>query len=286
VKFKQVEASVRAFGRQVPSDEAKALVARGYTIKQALDLLIKRKEKSDAIKTIQIHELSELTSLRKKFSEQRREVERLEFQNQKLLEKVEQLKSEARRIETEREEEHVDALREMKKERIYETQRSEIENLKAQLEKAKHTMAEYQQKFDRLKHLREREARGEIRLLKPIESFTSKGIENATKTFEIRQGDSVILLNASGGGRSTAKTLAEMGLRVVVACTPMSHEAEKELKDSGTPLLFSSNLHVKWIEGYPYTSARELKIAMESAGKLEHTEDKKLVSEIIDEYRG
>jgi hypothetical protein len=174
----------------------------------------------------------------------------------------------------------------MKKERIYQIQRSEIENLKAQLEKAKQAMAEYQQRFDRLKHLREREARGEIRLLKPIESFTSKGIENAVKTFEIGRGDSVILLDASGGGHSTARTLAEMGLRAVVACTPMSHEAEEELKDSGTTLLSSSNLHVEWVEGYPYISSRELKTAVEKIGKLEDTEGKTLISGIIDEYRG
>jgi len=286
VKFKQVEASVRTLDKQVPLDEAKALVARGYTIKRALDLLIKRKERGDEIKTIQTRESSELTSLRKKISEQCREVVRLEAQNQRLLEKVEQLKSEIRRIESQREKERVDALREMKKERIYQIQRSEIENLQAQLQKAKQVMAEYQQRFDRLKYLREREARGEIRLLKPIESFTSKGIENAVKTFEIGRGDSVILLDASGGGHSTARTLAEMGLRAVVACTPMSHEAEEELKDSGTTLLSSSNLHVEWIEGYPYISSRELKTAVEKIGKLEDTEGKTLISGIIDEYRG
>ena len=286
VKFKQAEACVKALGRQVPLDEAKALVARGHTIKRALDLLIKRKEKSDAIKTIRTRESTELTSLRKKVSEQRRMIERLEVQNQRLLEKVEQLKSEIRRIESQREKERLDASREMKKERIYQIQRSEIENLQAQLQKAKQAMAEYQQRFDRLKYLREREARGEIRLLKPIESFTSKGIENAVKTFEIGRGDSVILLDASGGGHSTARTLAEMGLRAVVACTPMSHEAEEELKDSGTTLLSSSNLHLEWIEGYPYISSRELRTAVEKIGKLEDTEGKTLISGIIDEYRG
>jgi len=270
----------------VSPDEAKALVARGYTIKRALDLLIKRKEKRGAIKMIQPRESSELTNLRKQVSDQRRQLERLEVQNQRLLEKVERLKSETTRIESQREKERAEALREVKRERIYQIQRSQIENLHAQLEKAKHAMAEHQQRFDRLKHLREREARGEIRLLKPVDSFTSKGVENAVKTFDIRRGDSIILLNASGGGRSTAKTLAQIGLRAVVACTPMSHEAEEELKDSGTPLFSSSNLHVEWIEGYPYISAKELKTAVESIGKLEDTEEKKFISGIIDQYRG
>jgi predicted RNase H-like nuclease (RuvC/YqgF family) len=286
VKFKQVESCVKALGGQVPLDEAKALVARGYTIKRALDLLIKRKEERGAIKAIQTRELRELTSLRKRGLEQRRQIERLEVQNQKLLEKVKQLKSEVEGIESQREKERIDALREMKKERIYQIQRSEIENLRAQLEKAKQAMAEYQQRFDRLKHLREREARGEIMLLKPIESFTSKGIEDAVKTFDIGRGDSVILLNASGGGPSTAKTLAEIGLSVVIACTPMSHEAEKEFEDSGTPLLSLSNLRVEWIEGYPYVYSKELRTAVESIGKLEDTEEKQLVRGIIDEYRG
>jgi len=77
-----------------------------------------------------------------------------------------------------------------------------------------------------------------------------------------------------------------MGLRAVVACTPMSHGAEEELKDSGTTLLSSSNLHLEWIEGYPYISSRELKTAVENIGKLEDTEGKTLISGIIDEYRG
>ena len=218
-------------------------------------------------------------------SEQRTEIESLEAQNQKLLEKIEQLKSEITRIESQREKERVETMREVKKERLYKVQRSEIENLYAQLEKAKHVMAEYQQRFDRLKHLREREARGEIRLLKPIESFSSKGIEDAVKTFEIGRGDPIILLNAGGGGRSTARTLAEMGLMAVIACTSMSHEAEEELKERGVPLLSSSNLHVEWIEGYPYVSAIELKNAIESIGELEEVEAKKVFSRIVDEYR-
>jgi len=285
-KFKQVEAHVRTLGKQVPTDEAKALVARGYTVKRALDLLIKQKEKRDTIRTIQLRESRELTSLRKKVSEQRKEIERLEVQNQRLLEKVEQLKSEIRRIESQHEQERVEIVREVKRERLYQIQRSEIENLHTQLDKAKHAMAEYQQRFDRLKHLREREAKGEIRLLKPVESFTSKGIENAVKTFDIGRDDSIILLDASGGGRSTARSLAEMGLTAVIACTPMSHEAEEQLKDSGTPLLSSSNLRIEWIEGYPYISARELKTAIESVGKLEEAEEKKVISGIIDVYRG
>lgn len=284
-KFKQVEACIRTSGTQIPADEAKALVAGGYTIKRALEMLIKRKEKRDVIKMIQLRESNELTRLRKKVSEQRREIERLEAQNQRLLEKVEQLKSEITKIESQREKERVETLREVKKERLYRIQRSEIENLHTQLEKAKHAGAEYQQRFDRLKHLREREARGEIRLLKPIDSFTSKGIEDAVKTFEIGRGDSIILLNASGGGRSTARTLAELGLMAVIACTPMSHEATEELKHSGTTLLSSSNLHVEWIEEYPYVSAKELKAAVESISKLKEGEEKKTFSRIIDEYR-
>jgi len=284
-KFKQVEECVKRSGVHIPTDEAKALVAGGYTIKRALDLLIKRKEKRDAVKTIRLRESSELARLKKKISEQHREIERLEAQNQKLLEKVEQLKSEITKIESQREKEHVETMREMKKERLYKIQRSEIENFHARLEKAEHVMAEYQQRFDRLKHLREREARGEIRLLKPIESFTSKGIEDAVKTFEIGRGDPIILLNAGGGGRSTARTLAEMGLMAVIACTSMSHEAEEELKQRGVPLLSSSNLHVEWIEGYPYVSATELKAAVESIGKLEDVEVKNVFSRIVDEYR-
>jgi len=75
-------------------------------------------------------------------------------------------------------------------------------------------------------------------------------------------------------------------LKAVVACTPMSHEAEEELKDSGIALLSSSNLHVEWIEGYSYISAKELKTAIESVGKLGEVEEKKIFSRIIDEYRG
>jgi len=106
------------------------------------------------------------------------------------------------------------------------------------------------------------------------------------KTFEIGRGDSIILLNASGGGRSTARTLAELGLMTVIACTPMSHEATEELKHCGTTLLSSSNLHVEWIEEYPYVSSKELKAAVESISKLEEGEEKKTFSRIIDEYRG
>jgi len=59
-----------------------------------------------------------------------------------------------------------------------------------------------------LQRLRELESKGELILLKPIDRFTAEGLERASKLYEIKPGDYVLLLDATGGGATTARKLA------------------------------------------------------------------------------
>jgi predicted RNase H-like nuclease (RuvC/YqgF family) len=95
------------------------------------------------------------------------------------------------------------------------------------------------------------ESKGEVVLLKPIEAFTRDGLEKAFKLYDIKHGETVILLDASGGGASASEEIAKRGIKAVIACTTMSYPAEEKLRAYGIPVIPSENLNIEWLRFIP-----------------------------------
>jgi predicted RNase H-like nuclease (RuvC/YqgF family) len=128
--------------------------------------------------------------------------------------------------------------------------------------------------------------REELLLLKPIDSFTTEGIDIASKLYNIKNGDAILLIDGRGGGASTALNLVNLGVRIVVSATPISHQAEETFIRGEVPVIPSGTLELSWIEGLPYVDPsilrRVLKESIRTSGEEESVQD---LSKLVDEYK-
>jgi len=73
-------------------------------------------------------------------------------------------------------------------------------------------------------------------VVKAVEEFTKAALEDAEDSFGLREGDIILLEDASGAGRATAERLAEVEPRLVLKNGAMSTEADEILFDAEVPV--------------------------------------------------
>lgn len=89
-------------------------------------------------------------------------------------------------------------MREIRRERDLEVLQREVEVLRRELGAAREQVDELQSRLSPGKV--GEETRNDMLLLKPIEAFTKTGLDKAFNLYDVRSGDSVLLLDSSGGG--------------------------------------------------------------------------------------
>lgn len=290
-KFEQIEAHVKKIGVQVPMDELKAMVVRGYSIDRAIRFLLPKPKVAEPKpfmkpRTLQEGQLRNLVKwLKAKVLQERERSERFKTLNEELRLQIEALKQEISTLQQKIEETKSEQMTRIQREREYQRLLDEINVLKERLSSTLSQLEEYKQRFDTLKRVRELESKGELILLKPIETFTKEGLENAFKLYEIKPKDSVILLDASGGGATTAEMLAKRGVRIIVTRTSMAHHAREALTKHEIPIVPADKIEIGWIEGYPYAQASNLQKAVEELRKAERDKTLEKLETIVEEYR-
>jgi len=290
-KFEQIEAHVKETGVDVPMDEVKAMVIRGYSIKRAIRSLLPKPEaaKSKPVMKPRAPEEEQLTNLVERLKarvlQERERSERYKTLNEELRLQIEALRQEISALQQKIEETKSEQMAQIQREREYQRILDEIDVLKGRLSSTLSQLEEYKQRFDTLKRVRELESKGELILLKPIETFTKEGLENAFKLYEIKPKDSVILLDASGGGATTADTLAKRGIRIIVTRTSMAHHALETFTKYDIPIVPADKIEIEWIEGYPYAQASNLQKAVEELRKADKDRALEKLETIVKEYR-
>lgn len=290
-KFEQIEAHVKKAGVQVSMDELKAMVVRGYSIDRAIRFLLPKPKAAEPKpimkpRTLQEEQLRDLVKkLKARVLQEREKSERFKTLNEELRLQIEALKQEISTLQQKIEETKSEQMTQIQREREYQRLLDEINILKERLSSTLSQLEEYKQRFDTLKRVRELESKGELILLKPIETFTKEGLEKAFKLYEIKPKDSVILLDASGGGATTAEMLAKRGVRIIVTRTSMAHHARETFTKHEIPIVPADKIEIEWIEGYPYAQASNLQKAVEELRKAERDKTLEKLETIVEEYR-
>ena len=146
-------------------------------------------------------------------------------------------------------------------------------------------LEEYKRRFNDMQRLRELESQGRLILLKPIEAFTDRGLQKAFQLYGIRAGDSVLLLDPSGGGAATAEELEKRGVKTVVTEGQMSHNALEIFEKYMIPVVSHEDLKIEWVEGLPYVDSEGLREAIKKAGKEEALTVYRQIKTILEEHR-
>lgn len=290
-KFDQIEMRVKELGFRVSIDDVKALVIKGYTINRAIIYLTTKPQEAGlpSIPTMRVPREERLKGLVDELKERlvlnRQEASRLQIENRELRKQARSLKREVFSLQQKIDEITSEQLVQIRREKEYQRLQDEMEALEGRFAEASAKLEEYKQRFDALQRLRELESKREVALVKPIESFTRDGLERAFRLYEVKPGDYVFLLDAGGGGPTTANTMVRRGVKAVICQTPMSHQAQEEFAKFGVPVIPAGDVKIEWIEGFPYVNVTSLRDAL---SKLKETEIGELLNSlenIIDEHR-
>jgi len=273
-KFKHVEARIKRMPIKVSADEVKDLVVRGYSTKQAVQYLQSAdKYKAPPIVRKPVPREEKMKSLieelQGRLADERRKLKYLRQENRRLRDRIKSLESEILLLKEAIKEIQSEQSAQVRREREYNLLRDELKKTKAKVKEYSAKLEDYKRRFNDMQRLRNLESQGRLILLKPIESFTDKGLQKAFQLYGIKAGDSVLLLDPSGGGPATAEELAKRGIKTVVTKGQMSHNALEIFEKYMIPVVSYEDLRIEWIEGLPYADSESLRRAIKEAGKRE-----------------
>jgi len=289
-KLAHVEARIKRMPIKVSAESVKDLVVRGYSAKQAVQYL-QSAEKYRAppivIKTIPKEEKMKnlIRELQDRLAYERRKSKSLRQANKRLREKIESLKAEVLSLKEIIKKVQSEQSAEVRREREYSLLLDELKDAKAKIKEYSLKLEEYKRRFNDMQRLRNLESQGRLILLKPIESFTDKGLRKAFKRYGIRAGDSVLLLDPSGGGATTAEELVKRGVKTVVIKGVMSHHALETFEKYMIPVVSYDDLKIEWIEGLPYADSESLRKTIKETGKGETLTIYSQIKTILENHR-
>lgn len=262
-KFEQADAKLKELGCNIPSELVKDLVAKGYRITSAIKLLAEKNSEREQVLTGKpdgeerlketIKRLVEKLMLERERNRLLRETNRmLNMRIRELEEEVESLKAALKRARS-------DEAAKIRREREYQRLLEEVRVLRSRLAEQEAQVESYRRMLEHLQRVGDASIRDGMVLLKPIEAFTREGLEKAFKLYDIRFGDIVFILDPSGGGPATAKSLIMRGIKAAVVRGRMSHQALEVFEEYSVPIISAEKVNIVWIEGLPYANQEEVK---------------------------
>ncbi len=261
-KFEKVEEAARRLTSDDALEEVKTKIVKGYALSRALKSMISEKvEERESIKLVTIADPSlqeELNRLRERIAKDEQTIKNLTKEDAIHRNRIRELKKENIRLKT-----LIDAERDkhtlnLRKNHLYQAQNKQITFLQTRLQEIEKKYESLITRSKRVQELKKEGKAGNLILLKPIDMFTEEGVEKAFSDIDIKSGDPIIIMNASGGGAATARKLVEMKPKFIITCTAMSHQAEETFQNNNIILFTPSDLKILDFEGIPAVDIREL----------------------------
>ena len=170
------------------------------------------------------------------------------------------------------------------------------DELRRKLKKERRARKETRNKLDKLKKLWRvehpdfaDELGDDYAVVKAVEEFTKRSLEEAEESFGLRDGDIILLEDASGAGRATAERLADVGPRLVLKNGAISTEADEILFDAGVPVADAEGIEMRRIDEFGIMREDDVQAAIQDW--QERAEERRLqraqetVDQLISEYR-
>ena len=289
-KFEQVEVRLKRLSLNLSVDDVKNLVAKGHTVKRAIQMLqdSKHVEAPQIVKRViptEEHLKDMIVELEARLAWEQQKSEALRLENRNLRGKVKTLEDEIASQKKITDKVRSRQSAEVRREREYGLLSDELQRVKAKLSDYSAQLEDYKHRFDEMQRLRELESQGRLILLKPIEAFSENGLRKVFQLYGVKAGDSVLLLDPSGGGAATAEELAKRGVKVVVARGLMSHQASEVFARYMIPVVAADGLKIEWFEGLPYVDSESLRKAVKEASQTEVSKAYEEFKTILEDHR-
>lgn len=287
-KFEQI---MKKIPPGVDPDEVKALVIKGSTIDAAISSVARAnsadgtEQKIIGEETVDEEVLKLKSDLKEAYGRAKLLKNYVKELEEKLNEKEREIELLRLKIETARSHERKEVLREKELKK----RDSEIKRLKGIIWEYKKENKELRSKIEELRQVRKREMRGEGIPLKIIEAFNKNAIMRVEEEYGIRAGDILLFMDASGGGESTVRMLAEIGIRAAIYFGKMSHTASDAFIELGIPAFKAEELDVRVTDEVALVDTNLFESAIskwnEEHGLKIKEKQKKWFDELVDEYR-
>lgn len=287
-KFEQVDAKLRELGHNIPSELVKDLVTKGYSIINAIKMLMEKRpepEKRAVEKTAEDERFREtIKRLMGKLMLEKERNRLLKDTNRMLNMRIKELEREVASLKAALERIHSEEVAKIRREKEYQRLLEEIRVLRSRLAEQEIQIESYKRMLNHLQRISDASVRGGLILLKPIESFTREGLEKAFKLYDIKIGDIVLILDPSGGGSITARSLIMRGIKAAIVKGRMSHQALEVFEEHSVPIIPSDKVNIIWIEGLPYVNQEEVKKLIKGWEEEKSTSSLEMLKSIMKEH--
>ncbi len=262
--------------RRVPAGYDVEMVKAGIIKGLTLQTILERKEEKVRQKEESVVSVEEIRKRDKKIQE-------LIEENRMLREKIEELKREVERLQMKIYAISSEQYEKIRKENVYRSLQNEITELRKVVRKKDEEIAKLKEKVEELKRIRKLGIEG-WKVVKVMRKFTKEEIERLEKEFGIEEGDVILILEAGGGGRSTAETLARKKVRAVIA-SDLSHVVYEVFRENGIPVISPEKAKMEVFEDLAMIPARELEKLLKEAVEEMRRESLERLEKIVEEYR-
>jgi len=271
-KFRQVE---RKIPQDVDADEVKALVARGYSIENAIAEFVPLPPSSASPASNARTGGGADAASAGVASPGDEAVAALRQANCQLSEQVRTLRSyidELRAAMADKDAALMGAnaklerlqdrtAREVKRQHEIKIRDKEIIRLRSILKGERKYIKKLKKSLAREKKVQVIEdTQGLLRLL-PISAFTREAVLQAVEQFDLGEGDYVFLENASGGGRGAAESLSSRGIAGVAVKGEVPAAIREHFLDLGLPVYSGRDVAVRMINGMPFARPEQVEAA-------------------------
>jgi predicted RNase H-like nuclease (RuvC/YqgF family) len=252
-KFDSVEARLKKLTQPLALDTIKAEIIKGVKLTNILAKELIKFDEEPKERVIKIHVHKENTKNQSENKElKERSMRILRWERDKLSNEVKRLKNERDKLEQSLQQKNREEHIAISKENRYRLQEKKIQYLHTKLAETERTIKELQKRTNREKTWK----LVDYIPLQEISSFTSNDVEKVRD--QINDETCILLVNAAGGGPTTAKKLVEAQPRAVIRCTEMSYHAEKVLYENNIPVISSEQLEFRYLKGIPAVKKKDI----------------------------
>ncbi|RLE48237.1 MAG: hypothetical protein DRJ18_02340 [Candidatus Methanomethylicota archaeon] len=290
-KFEQAEAHAREAGAAVSSKELRALIIKGYSIRDAIEKLTPKVEEPPPpkVEVKQPVERDEVRELKEKLKAERRRVKALLAQREQLASRIEELEKKVRELERTIELLQVEMTMKIKKEREVAALESRISQLTSMLNEVGRKRDELERKLSEWRGAFNKLLRGELIPLKPFRNLSKDDALKSLKCLNVRKGDAIYVHDLSLADPEAVKELSKIGVKCIVGSRRPPAHVLNLLEENVIPFISADEVELTWIDEHPLADRILLdKLASEIKAKLMRmAEDRETsrIKSLFEEYR-
>jgi len=287
-KFMQLEARAKELNLSRPQiEKAKALIVKGFTIKEALERVTLDDKSDKSLVTAQakpeIQRLRfELSRLREKVEEQSKTIRDLEESRLNLLKQLKEREAKIEELE--------EALIKASLKSPY---ASQDEAVKRRLEVSAKTISELkarvkvmEKELEELKCLVRELARGNVVIVKEVRSITKRSVEEAVKYEVLGEGEIVLVQDPTSSNVEGIELLINMRPEAIITkVDKMPKEALEAIKENCIPVIDSEEIKVQRASDFLYAPSTIKELIKSKREQLLAERDRSLKEKLKDMLR-